>query len=307
MHPGSALPRAGLLGAVAAARGVGACGGGDGGGGGTTKAATVKATATPDPAVAHRRLVDAANAICAQADAPGAAAGSSTAFDRLSDLTELHVEDAERLDGAVQHLTQLKAPPADKAAFAKLVGAMSGLAEANKQAGDAHDIAAYSDAAQSTVDAYVAVFKASQPLVVTKCPPRGATGAYNAASARMKPTGPPPAPTLQGDWAGRVEQFGPGQQTDHYRVEVSIGELVVGGEGGHITYPKFDCSGPLVVAEASEDAATFREQLDHGAKRCYGGGAKITVALKGSRLSFHWLGRSNAGTKVEVLGRLRQP
>lgn len=274
---------------------------------------------------AHAELVQQVEQVCVEASSatPG---GATTAFDTLSDLTTPHVADARLTNDALKQLDTLTPSDDDRAAFDAFDDAMGEVVDANIATAQAKSLPAFQQGAQRTVRANVLAFEAADELGLTeKCPPRSTSSVYSAALKRFERTGgsladnrpeppgepeeqgPPPAGQfrLLGRFEGVVRQFGPRKKTDRYRAILTLRDLTVGDVGGRILYPKFDCSGPVIVSQATEDRAVLRERLTKNADNCLGSGALITVTPTVDGISFRWRGRSgNDG--VETLGQLKR-
>ncbi len=105
------------------------------------------------------------------------------------------------------------------------------------------------------------------------------------------------------------DEYGPDNQRDRYTAELSITSVTIGERGGTSRYPRFGCEGTLTVSSANADGsvATFREDIVKGRKRCYDVDAEIRVErpLKGAHyVSYRWRGKTQTGSRVEVLGQL---
>jgi hypothetical protein len=271
-------------------------------------------------------LAARADAICAKQTPPGAGERSSTAFDQLSDITKLHAADADRVAAARKGLAKLDVAKGDRPNLDRLLTAMKDIEKSNRVAADSTSVVVFQASGQLVVGAYEEGLRTAAPLGIAKCPPAGESGAYAAAVKRFEDAGGTvggektqteasdtttaetteasgPGSELLGLWQGRARQFGPGKQTDRYQVRLELRSVDVGAIGGTIDYPKFDCGGHVVVTAQSGGQAVLREQITHGAKRCYGSGAKITVSRSGALLSYRWDGTSE-GTPVQVVGRL---
>jgi hypothetical protein len=102
-----------------------------------------------------------------------------------------------------------------------------------------------------------------------------------------------------------VTQYGPGNKSYRYPVEMNIEQLEPGAESGTIRYPTFPCRGQLQLSRSSGDRYVFKERISaSGVDRCTAGGT-IVATLSGARLAWRWVG-DVGDTRVQVLGSLRR-
>ena len=103
---------------------------------------------------------------------------------------------------------------------------------------------------------------------------------------------------ILGTWAGQVTQYGPGDETSDYPVEMTITSTDQGAAAGTVEYPTLSCGGELRLSRGSGQGYVFRERITSGRKQCTDGGA-ISATVSGDSMDWRWVGPG-----VEVLGTL---
>jgi hypothetical protein len=95
-----------------------------------------------------------------------------------------------------------------------------------------------------------------------------------------------------------VTQYGPGDETSEYPVEMTITAADQGADAGTTDYPTIPCSGELQLSRGEGQHFVFRERITSNRKRCSDGGT-ISVTVSGDSMSWRWV-----GAEAEVLGTL---
>ncbi len=306
------LVRGGVAACIAAGSLVVASGcGGDDGGDATTE----------KPPLSGVALSRAADAICVKHAAPDPAKKTTVPFDTVAELKAPYIADQRRARAAYEELKALNVAPAERATFKNLTDTVGAIAAFDAAVGATTSIAGFTDVAPRVVRAYEVALKYATRAHSTECPPVPASPAYLVALKRSGYTPPVNAVTTEegtggtaadatsvlGSWRGVVTQYGPGSQRSRYTTQVEVTSTTIGQDGGTSTYPKFNCEGRLTVSQATRDgsAATFREDIVKGRKRCYDVDARIRLERPGGHyVTYRWRGKTTKGTPVEVLGRL---
>lgn len=316
-----------LAASIVLAFGTGGCGGGEK----PTEKPAEKRTEMPKGPLAGADLARAADAVCRKHAAPHPATSTKVAFDTFAELKRPYTADASRAQAAVRELKALDVAPAARADLKNLYDTIALIGVFDNLITQKRSVAEFGVLAPRVVRLYEASLKYAAKLGSQDCPPKPESPAYLVAVERRGGTatttaateaetttttatesGPPPAPpdstSVRGRWSGIVTQYGPGTQSGRYRVELEITSTQIGDDAGTDEYPKYGCTGQLVVRDANADGSvvTVRERIVKGRKQCFDVDAQIRLErVSADAVSFRWRGKTAQGRSAEVLGRLR--
>jgi len=257
--------------------------------------------------------VAAANEICREATGSAEAyARDNEAPNTPKQIDAALAEDEKIAKRVASDLEDLEAPDENATEFEAFVDSQSQSAQLyadELQASRDGDPAQFSKAAEQLLDTTGSAKSSAEGAGLTDCPYTPVSVAFvrkqddeaDDREASINRPNQEAETDIRGRWTGRVTQYGPGDKTSRYPVQMNIRQLVPGAVAGTVRYPTYPCEGQLQLRRANENEGryVFRESIRTGRRLCTAGGT-ISTTVSGQRLSWRWVG----GDDVEVIGSL---